>query len=1022
MVRPRQLKRYVLVLLSFLVFGNTYCYDNPGALKSQLQQRFHDIPKAQYENLSYSLYSVPNVILPFFGGLLVDKYGVRTMTLGLSVLLLLGQIVVALGCSFKNFYLILVGRVIFGLGGETMWVAQSTFMTQWFDSTELAFAFGVNTCIARMGTVLNDKLSPVIADEYSVSSALWLGVFFCVASLLCNVLLAHIDRRAEAVHGSLIPATDEETTPPCLHDIKGFSWSFWVIAVKYVMFYACIGPFNNVASSLFMEREYFKQPPTTDCQRCGLGAYTIDCDSIAQGCPPVPPFAWPLPELASNCSIATAFDQYRCAKGPPFISDEAINCDDAAWRAGPFTHKYCAMKSAAAETAASSMSVAPLIVAFLAPVAGSLIDAVGLRPLLALLAEVALVVAHTLIGFAPAVPVLAPLVLIGVGGCFFSSTMWPCVPYVVEPRFVGTAFGAMTSFSNMGLAVVPLLVASVLNASGKYIPDVTLVFLGAKWMRGSARQKRAVVLLSSVFAVGSTYCYDIPSALKSQLQQHFHHIPKPQFELFFNLSYSLYSIPNVLLPFFGGVLIDTYGVAFMALSLASLILGGQIICAIGSSVGSIYVMLLGRLCLGLGGETLWVAQTTFLTNWLEPTELAFAIGINNCIATLGTLLNDMVSPPLASAVDVSFALWVGAAVCVFSLGATMLLARMESSAPPQSEPRVVVLSDLRYFRQALLTPIAMIRSFIRLVFWLVAGAYLTVSTCTGALNNIAGSMLLERDYFREPPVDCRRCGLGAYAASSCDTIAPTCPSVPPFAWPLPQLAANCSIESPLDQYRCGREPPYIQDDGINCDAHAWRRGPFTHKYCAMKARAAEKATTMMAITPLVSAVAAPFSGGLVDAVGWHAGLGLASEVAILASHVLLGYSSVSVAPILALTGLGQSLFAAAMWSAVPLVVAPRHVSTAFGAITSFSNMGLAIVPIVVANVYNRKQRYLPTVENLFVGLAAVAVGFGIALVVASRGSKEPNLATVKTNDNSARESLLSVTAVEDADGLWEEAH
>ncbi|EQC31234.1 hypothetical protein, variant [Saprolegnia diclina VS20] len=431
------------------------------------------------QNLSYSLYSVPNVILPFFGGLLVDKYGVRAMTLGLSTIVLLGQVVVALGCTFKNFYVILAGRVIFGLGGETMWVAQSTFMTQWFDSTELAFAFGVNTCIARMGTVLNDKLSPVIADEYSVSAALWVGVVLCVASLLCNVLLAHIDRRAEAVHGSLVAKLDDvDAAPPRLSDIRRFSWSFWVIAVKYVVFYSCIGPFNNVASSLFMEREYFKTPTSPDCQRCGLGAYELYCDAIAPSCPPVPPFAWPLPQLSANCSIETAADQYRCSKEPPYIQDEGINCDDSAWRNGQFTAMYCAKKSAAAETAASTMSIAPLIIAFLAPLCGSLIDAIGLRPFLALGAEMALVVAHAIIGFMPEIPVVWPLVLIGVGACFFSSSMWPCVPYVVEPRFVGTAFGAMTSFSNMGLAVVPLLVASVYNASGKYIPEVVYVFLG----------------------------------------------------------------------------------------------------------------------------------------------------------------------------------------------------------------------------------------------------------------------------------------------------------------------------------------------------------------------------------------------------------------------------------------------------------------------------------------------------------------------------------------------------------------
>ncbi|RHY28564.1 hypothetical protein DYB32_005877 [Aphanomyces invadans] len=316
-----------------MVFGSTYCYDNPSALKSQLQQRFHRLPKAQYEflfSLSYSLYSTPNMVLPFCGGLLVDKFGVSSVALVLSLLLLAGQVVVAIGCAWENFYLILAGRMLFGLGGET------------------------------------------------------------------------------------IP-------------------SFWLIALSYVSFYAVVGPFNNVASSVLLERDYFQQPPPL-CQRCGLGYYTTYCDAISPHCPAVPPFAWPLPLLSKNCSIATAFDQFRCSKSPPYIQDEDINCDDLSWREGPFTHNYCATKSLAEVTATEAMSVMPLIVAMVAPLSGTIVDAVGLRLLLALFADVLLLTAHMALTFTKinAHGVLAGL---GIGA------------YVVDPTVVGTAFGAITAFS-----------------------------------------------------------------------------------------------------------------------------------------------------------------------------------------------------------------------------------------------------------------------------------------------------------------------------------------------------------------------------------------------------------------------------------------------------------------------------------------------------------------------------------------------------------------------------------------------
>lgn len=41
----------VLFLSCVLMIGNYYCFDNPAALKSQLQQHFSNIPKDRYEFL-----------------------------------------------------------------------------------------------------------------------------------------------------------------------------------------------------------------------------------------------------------------------------------------------------------------------------------------------------------------------------------------------------------------------------------------------------------------------------------------------------------------------------------------------------------------------------------------------------------------------------------------------------------------------------------------------------------------------------------------------------------------------------------------------------------------------------------------------------------------------------------------------------------------------------------------------------------------------------------------------------------
>ena len=51
-----------------------------------------------------------------------------------------------------------------------------------------------------------------------------------------------------------------------------------------------------------------------------------------------------------------------------------------------------------------------------------------------------------------------------------------------------------------------------------------------------------------LFIIGSYYAYDIPSALHQQLQDYMP--PSSQYETQFNLLYTVYSIPNVVLPLF----------------------------------------------------------------------------------------------------------------------------------------------------------------------------------------------------------------------------------------------------------------------------------------------------------------------------------------------------------------------------------------------------------------------------------------------------------------------------------------
>ena len=146
--------------------GDYYCFDNPGAMHSQLKKRFASDSNQNFEyifNLMYSVYSLPNVILPLIGGVMIFKYGYRIMFLVFGGCVLIGQLVFAMGCSINSVPLMLVGRVIFGLGGESLNTTQFAVIVQWFAVNELGFAMGLCLSMARIGNVLNDVISPRIA-------------------------------------------------------------------------------------------------------------------------------------------------------------------------------------------------------------------------------------------------------------------------------------------------------------------------------------------------------------------------------------------------------------------------------------------------------------------------------------------------------------------------------------------------------------------------------------------------------------------------------------------------------------------------------------------------------------------------------------------------------------------------------------------------------------------------------------------------------------------------------------------
>ena len=74
------------------------------------------------------MYAFPNVILPFIGGIMVDKIGTTPMLVFLITDLVFGSFLIYYGCVIELYNVVLLGRFIFGIGSETMLIASCNLM------------------------------------------------------------------------------------------------------------------------------------------------------------------------------------------------------------------------------------------------------------------------------------------------------------------------------------------------------------------------------------------------------------------------------------------------------------------------------------------------------------------------------------------------------------------------------------------------------------------------------------------------------------------------------------------------------------------------------------------------------------------------------------------------------------------------------------------------------------------------------------------------------------------------------
>lgn len=207
------------------------------------------------------------LLMLIFGGIILDKMGVRFTGLGACVLMVVG-------CAIKygavsglfplegtviagmkgQVAVAALGYAIFGVGVEIAGITVSKIIVKWFKGYEMALAMGLEMATARLGTMLAMSVTVPFAKLCdSLSAPILLCLVMLCIGLIAFFIYTMMDRKLEASIGK-DEASDEDAFRMSDIVLIVRNKGFWLIALLCVLFYSAVFPFLKYATDLMVNK------------------------------------------------------------------------------------------------------------------------------------------------------------------------------------------------------------------------------------------------------------------------------------------------------------------------------------------------------------------------------------------------------------------------------------------------------------------------------------------------------------------------------------------------------------------------------------------------------------------------------------------------------------------------------------------------------------------------------------------------------------------------------------------------
>lgn len=209
-------------------------------------------------------------LMLIFGGMILDKMGVRFTGLMASALMIVGVAIKWYGVTHdfggasiniigKDWgYPLLVasfGYAIFGVGIEIAGITVSKIIVRWFKGKEMALAMGLEMATARIGTGLAIGVTPIISKAFgnSISMPVFIGLILLCIGFLSFLVFTVMDKKLDKEVSEMEHDAEEPFKFSDIFDIIRLK-GFWYIALLCVLFYSAVFPFLKYAPNLMINK------------------------------------------------------------------------------------------------------------------------------------------------------------------------------------------------------------------------------------------------------------------------------------------------------------------------------------------------------------------------------------------------------------------------------------------------------------------------------------------------------------------------------------------------------------------------------------------------------------------------------------------------------------------------------------------------------------------------------------------------------------------------------------------------